>query len=108
MGWELWAIPSRNPIAPKARINGGELFYEVNGSSQPVLFIHDGYGGAETAVVAKLPPEVTGILPSDTFQVVTYDRRNAGQSDDRRNAGQSEFSQAHYTFQDLADDARVL
>ena len=84
---------------PTATINGIELFYEVSGSGQPVLFIHGGYGGAETAVVPKLPPEITGILPADRFQVVTYDRRNAGQS---------EFSQAPYTLEDLADDARAL
>jgi pimeloyl-ACP methyl ester carboxylesterase len=84
---------------PKATINGTEIFYEVSGSGQPVLFIHGGYGGAETAVVPKLPPEVTGILPADQFQVVTYDRRNTGQS---------EFSQGHYTIDDLAADARAL
>jgi pimeloyl-ACP methyl ester carboxylesterase len=83
----------------KARVNGVELFYEVSGTGQPVLFIHGGYGGAESAVVAKLPPEVTGILPADRFRVVTYDRRNAGQS---------EFTDAHYTIDDLADDARAL
>ena len=84
---------------PKAIVNGVELFYEVTGSGQPVLFIHGGYGGAETALVPKLPPEITGILPADRFQVITYDRRNAGQS---------EFSQDHYTIDDLADDARAL
>src|SRR4051795_9177480 len=71
----------REGAMPKARINGTEIFYEVSGSGQPVLFIHGGYGGAETAVVPKLPPEVTGILPTDQFQVVTYDRRNTGQSE---------------------------
>jgi len=84
---------------PKARVNGVELFYEVSGTGQPVLFIHGGYGGAESAVVAKLPPEVVGILPADRFKVITYDRRNAGQS---------EFSDAHVTLADLADDARAL
>jgi len=39
------------------------------------------YGGAETALVPKLPPEITGILPADRFQVIAYDRRNAGQSE---------------------------
>ena len=84
---------------PKARVNGVELFYEVNGAGQPVLFIHGGYGGAESAVVPKLPPEVVGILPPDRFRVITYDRRNAGQS---------EFGEAHFTLADLADDARAL
>lgn len=84
---------------PKARVNGVELFYEVNGAGQPVLFIHGGYGGAESAVVPKLPPEIVGILPADRFKVITYDRRNAGQS---------EFSDAHFTLADLADDARAL
>ena len=84
---------------PKATVNGVELFYEVSGNGQPVLFIHGGYGGAESAVVAKLPPEIEGILPADRFKVITYDRRNAGQS---------EFSDAHFTLVDLADDARAL
>jgi pimeloyl-ACP methyl ester carboxylesterase len=83
----------------KARCNGVELFYEVSGTGQPVLFIHGGYGGAESAVVPKLPPEVVGILPPDRFQVITYDRRSAGQS---------EFTDAHYTLVDLADDALGL
>jgi hypothetical protein len=51
---------------PKATVNGVELFYEIHGevggSGQPVIFIHGGYGGAATAVVPPLPPEVTGIL----------------------------------------------
>ena len=105
------AVPSRRTMRrspkittgrramPKARVNGVELFYEVSGDGQPVLFIHGGYGGAESAVVAKLPPEVVGILPADRFKVITYDRRNAGQS---------EFSEAHVTLADLADDARAL
>jgi pimeloyl-ACP methyl ester carboxylesterase len=84
---------------PKAQVNGVELFYEVSGSGQPVLFIHGGYGGAESAVVEKLPPEIVDILPSNRFQVITYDRRNAGQS---------EFTLAHFTLDDLADDARAL
>src|SRR3954453_17025381 len=84
---------------PKARINGVELFYEVNGSGQPVLFIHGGYGGAETVLVPKLPPEITGILPADRFQVITYDRRNAGQS---------EFTTDHYTIDDPPSDALAL
>jgi 3-oxoadipate enol-lactonase len=49
--------------------------------------------------VPQLPPEVVGILPTDRFRVITYDRRNAGQS---------EFSDAHFTLEDLADDARAL
>ena len=84
---------------PKARCNGVELFYEVSGAGQPVLFIHGGYGGAESAVVEKLPPEIVDILPADRFRVITYDRRNAGQS---------EFGDAHVTLEDLADDARAL
>jgi len=84
---------------PKAEINGAQHFYGVTGAGQPVLFIHGGYGGAESAVVPKLPPEIVGILPPDRFQIITYDRRNAGQS---------EFTEAHYTLDDLADDARAL
>jgi pimeloyl-ACP methyl ester carboxylesterase len=84
---------------PKAKLNGFEIFYEVSGSGQPVLFIHGGYGGVETAVAPKLAPEIVGILPADRYQVITYDRRNVGQS---------EFGDAHYTLDDLADEARAL
>jgi len=84
---------------PKAILNGTELFFEVAGSGQPVVFIHGGYGGAETALVPKLPPEVVGIFPLDRFQVISYDRRNAGQS---------AFSDAHFTLEDLADDVQAL
>jgi pimeloyl-ACP methyl ester carboxylesterase len=84
---------------PKATVHGVELFYEVSGTGQPVLFIHGGYGGAESAVVTKLPHEIVGTLPADRFQIITYDRRNAGQS---------EFTLAHYTLEDLAEDARAL
>jgi 3-oxoadipate enol-lactonase len=84
---------------PKATVNGVELAYEASGSGQPVIFMHGGYGGAATAVVPQLPPEVVGILPADRFRVITYDRRNAGQS---------EFSDAHVTLEDLADDAHAL
>jgi 3-oxoadipate enol-lactonase len=84
---------------PTASVNGVELFYETSGSGQPVLFIHGGYGGAESALVPKLPPEIVGILPADRFQVIVYDRRNAGQS---------EFTLEHYTLEDLAEDARGL
>src|SRR5688572_25133348 len=84
---------------PRATVNGVELFYETSGSGQPVLFIHGGYGGPTTTLVPKLPPEIMGFLPSDRYQVIAYDRRNAGQS---------EYSDAHVTLDDLANDARAL
>jgi pimeloyl-ACP methyl ester carboxylesterase len=84
---------------PKASVNGVELAYEVSGSGQPVLFIHGGYGGPGSALVPGLPPEINSILPADRFQVITYDRRNAGQSS---------FSDARCTLVDLAEDARAL
>lgn len=84
---------------PKAAVNGVELAYEVSGSGLPVLYIHGGYGGPASVLVPQLPSEMTSILPDDRFQVITYDRRNAGQSS---------FGDEHVTLVDLADDARAL
>ena len=66
---------------PKASVNGVEVFYEVSGSGQPVLYIHGGYGGPASALVPGLPSEMVSILPEDQFQVITYDRRGFGRSD---------------------------
>lgn len=84
---------------PKASVNGVELSYEASGSGLPVLYIHGGYGGPASALVPGLPPELPRILPADQFQVITYDRRNAGQSS---------FGEARLTLEVLAEDARGL
>jgi pimeloyl-ACP methyl ester carboxylesterase len=84
---------------PRAHINGVDLAYETHGSGQPLLFIHGGYGGAATAVVPPLLPEVVAIFEGEPVQVITYDRRGAGLS---------EFDAKHYTNHDLANDALGL
>jgi pimeloyl-ACP methyl ester carboxylesterase len=84
---------------PKASVNGVELSYEVSGTGQPVLFIHGGYGGPASALVPGLPSEVASTLPAEQFQVIAYDRRNAGQSS---------FGDEHVTLVDLAEDAWAL
>ncbi len=83
---------------PTARINGVETSYEVAGRGIPAIFIHGGYGGAATTLVPQ-PNTVAGILPSDQFQTITYDRRSAGRS---------EYVLSEYTIEDLAADAAAL
>ena len=83
---------------PSARINGFRTNYDVAGRGLPALFIHGGYGGAATTLVPQ-PNTVAGILPSDQFQTITYDRRSAGLS---------EYILTEYTIEDLAADAAAL
>lgn len=83
---------------PKARVNGVETSYEVQGTGVPALFIHGGYGGAATTLVPQ-PPIVPHILPAERVQTITYDRRGAGRS---------EYVLSPYTVADLAADARAL
>ena len=83
---------------PQARVNGVELSYDVQGQGLPVLFIHGGYGGAATTLVAQ-EQVVRSILPPERVQTIVYDRRSAGQS---------AYVLTPYTLADLVDDARAL
>jgi pimeloyl-ACP methyl ester carboxylesterase len=83
---------------PIARVNGIDTYYEDEGTGVPVLFIHGGFGGAESALYWKASA-FKGVLPLDRFRVVTYDRRGGGRSS---------FVRGHYDLKDLAKDAREL
>jgi pimeloyl-ACP methyl ester carboxylesterase len=83
---------------PKARVNGVETHYTETGSGTPLLFIHGGFGGAQSTLVPQMRP-VHQILSQDPVRTISYDRRCAGQS---------EYVLSEYTLPDLAADARAL
>jgi 3-oxoadipate enol-lactonase len=62
---------------PKLRSNGIELYYEVNGKGQPLLFIHGLGDSTETW-------EKQVAFFSKSYAVVTFDVRGHGQSDKPR------------------------
>lgn len=74
------------------RVNGVELFYEVSGTGEPLVFVHGSWGDHHNwdPVVPQL---------SESFKVVTYDRR--GHSRSERPAGQGSI------YED-ADDLAAL
>jgi pimeloyl-ACP methyl ester carboxylesterase len=59
---------------PKARVNGIELYYEVHGAGEPLVFI-SGLGGH----LAEIPHLIDSY--SRHFQFVTFDGRGCGRSD---------------------------
>jgi 3-oxoadipate enol-lactonase len=59
---------------PKIHSNGINLYYEVNGSGQPLVFIHG--LGSSTRDWEYQVPEL-----SKSYQVITFDLRGHGQSD---------------------------
>jgi pimeloyl-ACP methyl ester carboxylesterase len=83
---------------PNATVNGVEIDYEISGSGVPALFIHGGFGGPATTLVAQNRNDAD-LLPADKVMTISYDRRGAGQS---------EYTLSHYTVADLAADARAL
>lgn len=83
---------------PNATVNGVEIDYEISGSGVPALFIHGGFGGPGTTLVAQNRNDAD-LLPADKVMTISYDRRGAGQS---------EYNLSHYTVADLAADARAL
>ena len=82
---------------PKATVNGIETHYEVQGTGTPVLFIHGGWGGPASSLV-PLENAVTSAL-GDDVQLITYDRRCAGES---------QYVLDEFTVKDIAADARAL
>ncbi len=89
---------------PTATINGFEMAYAVQGTGTPVLFIHGGFGGAGTTITGT-PGEanaqaITDAAPLDQVQLLTHDRRCAGQSEYTINEA--------YNLEDIATDARAL
>ena len=82
---------------PKATVNGIETQYEVQGTGTPALFIHGGWGGPASSLV-PLENAVTSAL-GDDVQLITYDRRCAGES---------QYVPDAFTVADIAADARAL
>ncbi len=83
---------------PKTRVNGVEISHEVSGRGTPALFIHGGFGGTGSTLVQQ-PRQISTLFPEDKVQIITYDRRCAGQS---------QYLLDWYTLPDLAADARAL
>jgi aminoacrylate hydrolase len=59
---------------PKANVAGGEMYYEVKGEGDPIVFV-SGLGG----VGRYWEPQVSAF--SRSFKVITYDQRGTGASD---------------------------
>ena len=91
-------IRQRGFQMPNATVNGVEVDYEISGSGVPALFIHGGFGGPGTTLVAQNRNEAS-LLPADKVMTISYDRRGAGRS---------EYNLSYYTVADLAADARAL
>ncbi len=83
---------------PTAIANNVELHYETHGAGEPVIFIHGGFGGAQSTLV-KGPSPIVEAVPLDRYQLITYDRRCAGLS---------EYCMNWYSLEDIATDARSL
>ena len=76
----------------RARVNGVELVYELNGSGEPLVLIHGAQ--SDRSIFAGLLPTFT-----DQFRVLTFDQRGSGQS---------EKPDMEYTIALLADDTAAL
>ena len=74
------------------------MFYEEEGSGQPVLFLHGGFGGVESSLFPK-PSAISGVLPSGGFRTISFDRRNSGRS---------QYDTSVTRLEDLANDALGL
>jgi pimeloyl-ACP methyl ester carboxylesterase len=76
-----------------ARINGVELYYEVNGSGQPLVLVHGSWGDHH-----NWDPVISAF--AESFRVVAYDRR--GHSASERPVGQGSV------FEDADDLAGLI
>lgn len=83
---------------PNTLINGIDIYYEEQGEGIPVLFIHGGFGGAESSLYPK-NSVFLNVLPPERFRTIVYDRRSGGRSG---------YVTKHYTLDDLAAEARGL
>ncbi len=77
---------------PRARVNGIELYYEVHGTGEPLLFI-SGLGGH----MAEIPHLVESY--SRDFQFIVFDSRGCGRSDK---------PDGEYSIAGFADDTAAL
>lgn len=78
---------------PTKRINGVGLFYEVSGAGEPLVLVHGSWGDHH-----NWDPVVDGL--SESFEVVTYDRR--GHSASEPGAGQGSV------YEDADDLAELI
>ena len=58
---------------PHANVQGAKLYYEAHGRGEPLIFLHNGLGSTKS--FTKQVREF-----SESFMVVTYDRRGYGRS----------------------------
>jgi 3-oxoadipate enol-lactonase len=77
---------------PHVTANGIKLFYEEQGSGEPLLFI-SGLGGSHLSWLPLLPRF------TDAYRCIVYDHRGTGQSDS---------TDGPYTIEQFADDAAAL
>jgi pimeloyl-ACP methyl ester carboxylesterase len=77
---------------PRARINGVELAYDLQGTGEPLVMIHGAQGDRSM---------FAGIVPmfANQFRVLTFDQRGSGQS---------EKPDMEYSITMLADDTATL
>jgi len=76
----------------RARINGVELAYDLQGSGEPLVMIHGAQG--DRSMFSGFVPAFTG-----RFQVLTFDQRGSGQS---------EKPDMDFSIAMLADDTAAL
>ena len=60
---------------PFAKIDGVNIYYEVHGHGQPVVFLHHGFGST------KIWKHIYPSLVEKGFSNIMYDRRGYGQSE---------------------------
>ena len=78
---------------PFAHVNGIELYYELAGAGQRLLFI------SGTGADLRRTPRLTDVPAFGAFELLQYDQRGLGQS---------EVPDGPYTMADYADDAAGL
>jgi pimeloyl-ACP methyl ester carboxylesterase len=77
---------------PKADVNGIEMYYQVEGSGPPLLFIM-GLGGHRMGMAPAVP------FFTDKWSVITFDNRGTGESS---------VPEGPYTIDQMGDDAAAL
>lgn len=83
---------------PKAQINGWIINYDTEGDGPPVLCIHGGFGGPQSALTPATPSYFAPARRTG-WMWIEYSRRNCGKS---------EFREAEYSQDDLAAEAAGL
>jgi pimeloyl-ACP methyl ester carboxylesterase len=82
---------------PHADINGFRMFYDVQGSGFPTLFIHGGFAGIPYRLEPRSYDWLTEI--ADRYQLIVYHRRGCGWSSCPRNG---------WTLENFVVDAKSL